>query len=209
MLAPVWRRFAAAGYDGLFLLALCLTGILVAAFVQELLRLPSGPGWERFLRIYMFFLGLLLFGWFWSHGGQTPGLKAWHLRLLRADGRALRWPVAAVRYTAMLLCWAVSLLPVAALTPVLRQRYPTLELLGWLGFAALIGASLLTRLDALRRAPQDWVAGTRVVLVPHARARRPAPLIAGAADATPPPLQTRPSASRPTTTETSRTPRRD
>ena len=28
---------------------------------------------------------------FWTHGGQTLGLRAWHLRVVREDGAPLRW----------------------------------------------------------------------------------------------------------------------
>ena len=43
---------------------------------------------------------LLLFGWSWTHGGQTLGMRAWRLRLERSDGTPLDWPAALKHYAA-------------------------------------------------------------------------------------------------------------
>jgi len=166
--APLWRRIAAAFYDGLLLLALWLSGTLLAVVAQDLLKLPPSDGWQQGLRLYYLVLGLLFFGGCWTHGGQTPGLRAWRLRLQRDDGAALRWPVAAVRYVAMLVSWIVALLPGLALVPALRGHFPGLASAGGAGAVLLAAGLLWTRLDARRRSPQDRLASTVTVL-----ARRP------------------------------------
>lgn len=158
--APIWRRFAAAAYDTLLLLALWLTGTLVAVVVQDLLRLPADASWQHFMRVYYFLIGLLFFGWCWTHGGQTPGMRAWRLQLQREDGHAIRWPVAAVRYVATLLCWTAGLLPLLATVSALRAHFPLLLPAGWIGLALLAGGILWTRCDPRRRGPQDRITGT-------------------------------------------------
>lgn len=163
--APLWRRIAAAFYDGLLLLALWLSGTLLAVVAQDLLRLPSGAGWQQGLRLYYLMIGLLFFGGCWTHGGQTPGLRAWRLRLQRDDGATLRWPVAAVRYLAMLVSWIIALLPLLALIPALRGHFPGLATAGAVAVVALAAGLLWTRLDARRRSPQDHLASTVTVLV--------------------------------------------
>lgn len=35
---------------------------------------------------------------FWVHGGQTVGMRAWRIRVVREDGRPLKWPRAAARF---------------------------------------------------------------------------------------------------------------
>lgn len=86
--ASLWRRLAAAGYDGLLLLAIwfCAVGVLV--LVNGGQALPAG-------RMQWIGLPLLLalvtafYSWFWLHGGQTLGMRAWHLRLVTDDQRPL------------------------------------------------------------------------------------------------------------------------
>ena len=89
------RRMAALFYD-----ALLLGGILFALA----LPLPLIPDsmrslwWVRLaIQAYLLAGGFLFFAWFWVHGGQTLGLRAWRMRLVRDDGRPLSWSIAARR----------------------------------------------------------------------------------------------------------------
>ncbi len=45
------------------------------------------------------------YGWFWTHGGQTLGMRAWHLYLVKEDGKFINWRQALVRYVCALLSW--------------------------------------------------------------------------------------------------------
>ena len=47
------------------------------------------------------------FAYFWTHGGQTLGMSAWRLRLVRADGGQPRLADALIR----LVCAVVALAP--------------------------------------------------------------------------------------------------
>ena len=42
----------------------------------------------------------LLFGWFWTHGGQTLGMRAWKIRVVTHDGYQLNWQQAFFRFVA-------------------------------------------------------------------------------------------------------------
>ncbi|SEA98130.1 Uncharacterized membrane protein YckC, RDD family [Thiothrix caldifontis] len=46
------------------------------------------------------------FGWFWTHGGQTLGMRAWKLRVVTPDGQAINWQQARSRCLWALLSWA-------------------------------------------------------------------------------------------------------
>ncbi len=155
--APIWRRLAALVYDGLLYLSLLMAGLVlatpvVAFFVAEDARTPLHN--FAVLQLYGFVIGLLFFGWSWARGGQTLGMRVWRLQLRRLDGSGLRWPIAALRFTAgMLLC-------VGAL---------------WLGKhlgAAAYGAALLNFVPCLLttrgRALNDLAAGTEMVVLPRA-----------------------------------------
>ena len=112
--ARLWRRLAAMTYD-----LVLLTGVVVMA--SALVTLPIGfalgrdaadavfraPAfrWPFFLYCLGVVAGFHL--WFWTHGGQTLGMKTWRIRVERNDGGALSLRDAALRYGAALL----SLLP--------------------------------------------------------------------------------------------------
>jgi uncharacterized RDD family membrane protein YckC len=100
--APLWRRLAAATYDGLLLAAVWM----VAAFVDVLVRDLLGLGYDaRVFRAWLFLVGLVFFGWFWTHGGQTLGMRAWRLQVRRSNGTPLHWPAASARYAFAWLAW--------------------------------------------------------------------------------------------------------
>ncbi len=51
-------------------------------------------------------VSFFFYGWFWTHGGQTLGMKAWNLYLVKPDGKFIGWKTAFKRYLAALLSWA-------------------------------------------------------------------------------------------------------
>lgn len=60
---------------------------------------------QYFYPIYLVGVSFLFFGWFWTHGGQTLGMRAWKIKILTPDGRAISWLQAAQRFFAALLSW--------------------------------------------------------------------------------------------------------
>lgn len=157
--APIWRRVAAAVYDGLLLVGLWMVALVIDTLVRDLFGLDRS--WTA-LRAYLFLVGLGFFGWSWTHGGQTLGMRAWRLRLRRSDGSAVRWPDAALRYAVMLLCWAIALTPALMQLPQLAARPRAMAITATtLVLLALI--LLWMRLDARRRGPPDWLSRTEIV----------------------------------------------
>ncbi|MCU7931575.1 MAG: RDD family protein [Candidatus Thiodiazotropha sp. (ex Codakia rugifera)] len=94
------RRLAAILYDSLLLVAL----LFVATAV---ITLPLGSLEGSNLLLFQFFIfeiiPLLFFTGFWTWGGQTLGMRAWRLRLVRTDGKAVNWGDAMKRHMAALL----------------------------------------------------------------------------------------------------------
>jgi uncharacterized RDD family membrane protein YckC len=91
----VWRRLAALCYDLLLVAALLLsfTAFVVAA---RLFRAVSPGDW--WFPLCLLTIVALFFSGFWVHGGQTLGMRAWRIRVVRDDGGALTWPRAAARF---------------------------------------------------------------------------------------------------------------
>lgn len=86
------RRLAALLYDlillfGMLLLAATLVIIPASALTGSEIRLE---GWPRLLfQLYLLLVGYGFFAYFWRHGGQTLGMRAWRFGLVRADGQPL------------------------------------------------------------------------------------------------------------------------
>jgi uncharacterized RDD family membrane protein YckC len=106
-IAGFWRRMAAISYDVLLLIAVC--------FLATAIALPLNNG-EAFhagqyaYPAYLIVIGFAFFGWFWTHGGQTPGMKAWKLKLIstnQLNTSTISWKLAAKRFIAALLSWVV------------------------------------------------------------------------------------------------------
>lgn len=168
--APLWRRIAAAGYDGLLLIAIWMVALLLDLVIRDLLGAPRD--WTA-LRVYLFGVGLLFFGWFWTHGGQTLGMRVWRLRVERDDGRALSWITAMSRFAAMLAVWSVILIVPLSRLPHLRDLPHAGPVALGCTLAAALGL-LAMHLDRRRRSPHDWLSGAHVVQLPP-RVKAPKP----------------------------------
>jgi uncharacterized RDD family membrane protein YckC len=89
------RILAAVIYDSLLLLALFFfaTAILLPfnggkAFTQQQIFYPC----------YLLGVSYCFFGWFWTHGGQTLGLKAWKIKVLTERYEPISWRQAFIRF---------------------------------------------------------------------------------------------------------------
>ncbi|MGH7129142.1 MAG: RDD family protein, partial [Planctomycetaceae bacterium] len=102
MPAGLLRRFAAIVYDSLLLFAVLFFASL-AVIVPFDIRYGD-PLYSLYL-LYTYAVGFLFFGWFWTHGGQTLGMRTWRIRLESAGGDIITWRRALLRYVAALLSW--------------------------------------------------------------------------------------------------------
>ncbi len=96
------RRFAAIVYDSLLLFAV----IFIAAWLL-LILFGEAVAASRNPLIYFYYIGLslLFFGWFWTHGGQTLGMKVWRVQLVGESGGPIGWQQAAIRFGVAILSW--------------------------------------------------------------------------------------------------------
>lgn len=97
-----FRRLAAVIYDGLLLLAVL--------FLATALLLPLNAGkaftsGQIFYSLYLLAISFVFYGWFWTHGGQTLGLRAWKIKLKTFDQQDLNWLQAGRRFCTALLTW--------------------------------------------------------------------------------------------------------
>jgi len=95
--ASVGRRLAAFCYDTLVLAALVVCFTLLVLAVRLGAAVPPGSWWFPSCLVA---IAMAFFCGFWVHGGQTLGMRAWRIRVVREDGRPLTWDLAALRFAA-------------------------------------------------------------------------------------------------------------
>lgn len=99
------RRFAAIAYDSLLLAAVLLLAGLPLPLIPEPMR--PGPVIGLLIQAYLLTVMFLFFAWFWVHGGQTLGMRAWRLKLTGRDDQPVAWRQAAYRFIAAGVSWVV------------------------------------------------------------------------------------------------------
>ena len=91
------RRLAALVYEGMLLFGVAmLATYLYSSLTQQHHALQGQAGLQAFL----FLVLAIYFVWFWSHGGQTVAMRAWHLRVVTHEGRPVSQGRAFLRYLA-------------------------------------------------------------------------------------------------------------
>jgi uncharacterized RDD family membrane protein YckC len=98
------RRLAAIIYDLLLLIAVL--------FVATALLLPLNKGeaftaQQFFYPLYLLIISFLFYAWFWTHGGQTLGLRAWKIKVLTFDLKPVSWKQALLRFVTAILSWGL------------------------------------------------------------------------------------------------------
>lgn len=110
--ASLLRRCGAALYDGLLLVALLIAAGAVAVAINGG---DAVDGSNPVFQLWLLCVPALFYGWFWRHGGQTLGMRAWRMRLVNANGNApttgnilLRLPLALIAWgTVVGLLWCI------------------------------------------------------------------------------------------------------
>jgi len=109
--APLWRRLLAILYDTL--MVICV--VFIAWQPMPLLPSENWPGWlsQGIGLSYLFIITFGFFGWFWTHGGQTIGMRAWKIRLVdfQSLGHTVAnptWLQALKHYLLSFVSWAFA-----------------------------------------------------------------------------------------------------
>jgi len=90
-------RLLALCYDGLVIAGVCFFATLIAVWLNGGRAFAAN---DPILSLYLLIVCFVFVGWCWTHGGQTPGMRAWKIRVMADDGLPLNWKQALVRYLA-------------------------------------------------------------------------------------------------------------
>jgi uncharacterized RDD family membrane protein YckC len=160
------RRLACMVYEGVLLFGvLMIFGTLYSSLTGQRHALVGRHG----LQAFVFVVLAIYFAWFWSHGGQTVAMKAWHVRLVSRSGNAVSEWRATARYVLSWL-WFVPSLVLASIA-------------GWHGSAIFValatGAAAYAGLVLIRPDRQflhDALCGTQLVDARSAAGKAASPL---------------------------------
>lgn len=100
----LWRQLAAILYDALLVFAVLVVGAALVVIPLGMLGHELAPG-NPWFRLYLLALIVAFYSYFWMRGGQTLGMRAWRIRLVRADGGAIGLRDALLRLLAATLSW--------------------------------------------------------------------------------------------------------
>ncbi len=157
--AGVWRRLAAASYDGLLLLAVLMvvTALLQLATHGAAIDRHSVGGWVYAYDALLIGTITLYFGICWTRRGQTLGMKAWQIRLETSSGTVPSWRAVALRLAAGAPLYLLVIGAVLA---------GTAHTISWplaAASAVPLAGSLVLEVVTRRGTLPDRVSGTRII----------------------------------------------
>ena len=102
MTCSLIRRFSAIFYDSLLLgSVLFIATLIILPLIGDSAIEPGNLAYNLFLLI----ISYLFFCWQWMNGGQTLGMKSWHITLVASDQALLTWRKVSIRFLAAILSW--------------------------------------------------------------------------------------------------------
>ena len=107
--ASLLKRLGAMFYDfllfGSAVLVVGFLSMLAITAITGVENVASGSIFAKLFFIYLLGFGYFFFGWFWTHGGQTLGMRAWKLKVITLDGKQISWTQALFRYIYSIISW--------------------------------------------------------------------------------------------------------
>lgn len=151
------KRLLAALYDSFLILA--------TAFIATALTLPFTKGNVSasnniYMSIYLLCVVYIFCGWFWTHGGQTLGMRVWKQRLVSLNGNAVNWQQSFIRFITAVPAWFLFLVGII-LWVKSDIAVSIINIPGWL--LALVGF-IWVLLNFKSNSWRDKLSGTQVIV---------------------------------------------
>jgi uncharacterized RDD family membrane protein YckC len=148
------RRLAAFVYEGVLLFGVVFTaGLVYGALTRQRHALQGQTG----LQAFVFLVLAAYFVIFWSRGGQTLAMRAWHIRLVTPEGGPVGRLRALCRYLASWIWFAPAL--IAARIAGLHNTWEIFTLVA----VGVVAYALLALVHPQRQFWHDALCSTRLV----------------------------------------------
>jgi len=98
--AGLVRRLMAMVYDSFLVVASLMVVSIPFVMIFGEQALTHNPFLHTLYQLALLMTVFFFFGWFWTHGGQTLGMRAWRLRTLKLDDSPMNWSASALRFAA-------------------------------------------------------------------------------------------------------------
>ena len=154
------RRIFALVYDTLLILAAIFVAFQPIPLLEDVIQ--EFPLTQVLTSIYLMAIWFLFLGWFWTHGGQTVGMKAWRMKLLREDGAEITWIDATYRFVLSNGVFIVILMLVGL--EVVSAHFSLI-----LGGTIFCLSFLWTVIDREGRAGHDALSRTQLIVLPSTK----------------------------------------
>ena len=103
----ILKRLLAALYDAFLLLA---TLFFATALTMPFTKGEIAANNNIYMSLYLLVVIYIFYGWFWTHGGQTLGMRVWKQQLVQFDGTAVTWRQSLIRLLTGLPAWILLLI---------------------------------------------------------------------------------------------------
>jgi uncharacterized RDD family membrane protein YckC len=110
--AGFFRRLFAIFYDCFLLIAILFIVSGIATALNDGRAVEPGDALYPVFVLMIFGLSYLYFAWFWTHGGQSLGMKTWRIRLQNvgpedANHGPIDWKTASIRFFSAIFSWGI------------------------------------------------------------------------------------------------------
>lgn len=101
----LFRRLMSIFYDLFLLTAILFLATALVNATNQGEAIDQSELYTFFLQLVLSALSILYFGWFWTHGGQTLGMKTWKIKLIANDSQAINWKQVLIREITAIISW--------------------------------------------------------------------------------------------------------
>jgi len=159
--ASIIKRLLAMFYDSFLLIAVLFLAMAVMLLVTGGYQFQAG---NPLVTIYLLAVSYVFFGWFWTHGGQTLGMRAWKLRVQQRAGETITWRQAAIRFFTALPAWVMLFIGIALVVDIPLPTHAWLDQFsGKAAWLILLAGIVWLVIDQWPDGWRDRLSGTRVV----------------------------------------------
>ena len=155
-----FKRLLSALYDSFLILA---TTFLATALTLPFTKGDVAAGKNIYMSLYLLLVIYVFYGWFWTHGGQTLGMRAWKLKLVQIDGTAVNWQQSFVRVITGLPAWGLFF--IGLLVWIVPERITLSQTLSAIpGWSLAVAGFIWVLLDTRSNNWRDKLSGTHIIM---------------------------------------------